>query len=438
MPKIFSKDHAIVFYFGIISGFSLVITSSNLNYLLAANGVSLSTVGLFSLVSLPYSISFFWLPIIEYFSSLSGHRVLANNLLCICFVQYSLALLIYLLSNNVNTHQEIVAIGSISFCIASLSSIQDGLLGGMRGRIVAKQNQPFSCGFYVCGYRAGMLCCSSGAIYYSAFYSWQEIYRCLSLIVLLFNAGLLFLFFRGWFQENQESLNEREIVTVYDAIVSTRKNSAKSIIKRYLSALWPEFDSNNAHYNSGIKFALIVLFLIVYRLPDNCLNLILTPFLLHVGYNAQDIAISGKLLGSIGAILGGVVGGAILSKKTIRFCLIWFCAVHSLAHVLYIYQDLQKCYWLFIITTILESITCGMTMSAYLAFINSLCTGKFKATQYSLFTSFLGLARAILPSISGYLVELCGWRLFFLAATFTFVPSWIIINKIYRSYIHDR
>src|SRR5699024_8301430 len=51
----------------------------------------------------------------------------------------------------------------------------------------------------------------------------------------------------------------------------------------------------------------IVLFLILYKLPDNFINMMLTPFLHHVGYDALEISTAGKLFGAISAMVGGLI-----------------------------------------------------------------------------------------------------------------------------------
>ena len=86
----------------------------------------------------------------------------------------------------------------------------------------------------------------------------------------------------------------------------------------------------------------------------------------------------------------------------------------------------KNIYLLFLITGF-EGISGGMTMAAYIAFIASLCDGRFRATQYSFFSSMMGLSRSILPSISGYFVANFGWTVFYLFTTVATVPALVII-----------
>jgi len=54
-----------VLLMGFSSGLPLPLTLGTLSYWLAELGVSLTTIGLFTLVGLPYSFKFLWSPIMD-------------------------------------------------------------------------------------------------------------------------------------------------------------------------------------------------------------------------------------------------------------------------------------------------------------------------------------------------------------------------------------
>src|SRR3546814_12118243 len=54
----------IIFFMGFASGLPLLLTLSTLSYWLAKVGVDKTSIGLFALVGLPYSLQFLWAPII--------------------------------------------------------------------------------------------------------------------------------------------------------------------------------------------------------------------------------------------------------------------------------------------------------------------------------------------------------------------------------------
>ena len=67
----------------------------------------------------------------------------------------------------------------------------------------------------------------------------------------------------------------------------------------------------------------------------------INPFLLHVGYDAFEIASVGKFWGVVGAIIGGLVGGFIMKHKNILNSIFLFGIIHALGHILFIFLEIQ-------------------------------------------------------------------------------------------------
>jgi PAT family beta-lactamase induction signal transducer AmpG len=110
--------------------------------------------------------------------------------------------------------------------------------------------------------------------------------------------------------------------------------------------------------------------------------------------------------------------------------LLYFGIIHALSHLLFIFQNYMgdNIYTLFFVVGT-ESITGGMVMAAYIAFITSLCTGKYSATQYAFFSSMMGISRSIFPSLAGVIVMHAGWNNFFVFVTLiTIPPLWMSVK----------
>mgnify|MGYP006145000047 CR=1 FL=1 len=56
---------AVILFLGFSSGLPLFLTSQTLQAWMTVEGVDLTTIGLFSLVSLPYSLKFLWAPVFD-------------------------------------------------------------------------------------------------------------------------------------------------------------------------------------------------------------------------------------------------------------------------------------------------------------------------------------------------------------------------------------
>lgn len=403
-----SRSLSIIWLFGLISGFNIMITGNTLNYWLAKENIALQTIGLLSLITLPYSINFLFAPIfdslrIKYLDKIFGHR-----LSWICLTSIVLVFCVYILS-FLNPFDNLLLFASISLIISFFSSMQDTILSAFRIEIVNKESLGFASGIYIFGYRFGMLIANSGAIYLSIYLTFNEIYKIFAILIFVYLILLIVGVKYCRFDQN----NDIEQTT-------DNNNGTFAFIRNILKPI------------GSISFIILILvFLVLYRLPDNFIQVMINPFLLHLEYDAFEIASVGKFWGVMGAIVGGLLGGFIMKKKNILDSILLFGIIHALAHILFIILKIYgKNSTLLFITIGAESITGGITMTAYIAFISSLCQGKFRATQYSFFSSMMGISRSIFPIISGYIVVKFGWQNFFLFTTIITIPSLIILLKI--------
>lgn len=399
---------------GFISGFTLMISGNTLNFWLAKENIDIRIIGVFSLISAPYAINFLWAPLFDSRKikiNLYGN-VIPYRISWVIIIQILLAISILILSYCAPiSYLHLFAI--IGFIIALLSSTQDTILGAIRSDMIDKELQGGISGIYVFGYRIGMLMSGSGAILLSSYIGWNLVYKFFGLVVLIF--PLIFLTMSQQF--GARSIKEQQIYYIN----TTNANSICYKIKTLIIDILKPVGSP--------KFIILVLiFLILYRLPDNFIMTMINPFLLHIGYNEVEIAVAGKFFGTIAAIIGGLWGSQIMQRKNIYHSLFIFGLLHALIHSMFILQEiLGKNIFLLFTMIGLEGITGGMCMAAYIAFIPYLCRGKYKATQYSFFSSMMGLSRAVIPASAGYIVNDLGWINFYCFAIIATIPALIMI-----------
>ena len=171
-----------------------MISSYTLNYWLSDANINLTTIGIFSLISLPYAINFLWAPIFDlyqfpyFFKNIEYHRIS-----WLILMQISLSISVFLIS-FCNPNNNIMIIGFLGLMVSLFASAQDTILGALRTELVAKLQQGQISGNYIFGYRIGMMSSSSGAIYLSQFVSWHHIYLMFGITILLFPIIIFLLF----------------------------------------------------------------------------------------------------------------------------------------------------------------------------------------------------------------------------------------------------
>ena len=79
-----------------------------------------------------------------------------------------------------------------------------------------------------------------------------------------------------------------------------------------------------------------------------------------------------------------------------------------------------------------ENFTSGMASAAFVAYLSSLCSAAFTATQYALFSSLAAVPARFLSAPSGFLVDRIDWIPFFLVATLACLPSLLLLLAMRR------
>ncbi len=404
----------IICLFGMISGFTLMITGNTLNYWLSKENIDLQSIGIFAFILLPYSINFLWAPIFDTLSLGRASVLLGHRLSWIVLIQLLLSLFISVLSLVIPQHN-LLLFAIIASIISFLSSAQDSILGALRTEIITQESQGAVSGIYIFGYRIGMLISSSGAIYLSTYIGWNNIYKIFSAAVLCFPLILIL---------NMSHLKNK-LISANDEISEIKLMLSKpTYLLSFIQHMLKPIGSTSFIF-------LVLTFLVLYRLPDNFITMMINPFLMYIGYDELEIASTGKFFGVIAAIIGGLLASFVMKKKSILDSLLIFGIAHALSHILFIIQESYgKNLPLLFVAVGFESITGGMAMTAYIAFMASLCRGKFRTTQYSFFSSMMGLSRSIFPALSGYIVVEFGWQSFFSFIIISTIPALLVLRKI--------
>ena len=89
------------------------------------------------------------------------------------------------------------------------------------------------------------------------------------------------------------------------------------------------------------------------------------------------------------------------------------------------------------VTIGLENLTGGMGTAAFVAYLSSLCSPGFTATQYALVSSFMALARNSFGSGGGWLADRVDWPHYFLIATAAALPGLLLLVGLKRGRLLD-
>jgi PAT family beta-lactamase induction signal transducer AmpG len=131
---------------------------------------------------------------------------------------------------------------------------------------------------------------------------------------------------------------------------------------------------------------------------------------------------------TISTMIGVAFGGFIYMRWGTFRSLLIFGIGQALTNLLYVWLALVgKKIWLLALATSLDTMIGGMGQAAFVAFLVSLCSADFSATQYALLSALATLPSNVTGAIAGTLVPIVGWPRFFVITCLSAVPGLILL-----------
>ena len=154
------------------------------------------------------------------------------------------------------------------------------------------------------------------------------------------------------------------------------------------------------------KLALPILALIcLYRLSDFVLN-IMNPFYLDLGFDKVEIAEVRKVFGVIMTSLGVFAGGWMVARLGLVRAMVVGAFMSPVSNLIFAWLATQgHDLGALMIAIGIDNLATGIAGTALIAYMSSLTSIGFTATQYALFSSLYALPGKIVASQSGKIVE---------------------------------
>lgn len=249
------------------------------------------------------------------------------------------------------------------------------------------------------GYRFGGIISGAGTLYLKEIMTWFEVFLSLSIFIIIIVIFVLFL------------INTRKSSKIY--------NHNKSILEPFKEFIFR---------NNFLKIILILSFIFFFKFGDVVAGVMANPFYVKIGFSNLDIANASKIFGVLMTMLGVFFGGYLVKTRGIINALIYSGILQIISNLLYILLYKVGSEFNYLLLTIAgENFSGGLGSAAFVAYLSVLCNKKYTGTQYALLSSVMGIARTVLSSPGGFLVEFVGWGYFFLISTFLGIPGLLIL-----------
>ena len=397
MKKVFSYRMLCLLLLGYAAGLPLLLIGSTLQAWMTDSKVDLGTIGMVSLIGLPYTIKFVWSPFLDRFrvpflGRRKGWMVVFQALLVAAIFSLSL----------VNPTENLMLVGIIATMIAFFSASQDIALDAYRREILPDEELGFGSSVYVTGYRLGMLVAGAGALILADQVPWSDVYMWMAACMV---PAILF--------------------TIISPSEKTDLVAPKNMKEAVVGPLKEFFTRPGA--------IIIILFILLFKVGDLMAANLTTPFILQAGYTKTDIGTVAKGVGMFATIIGGLFGGALMLRIPMKPSLVVFGILQAASTLGFALLTSLPVAWGSLALIIgFENFSAGMGMAAYGAFMAALTDKRFTATQYALLSSVMGITRVILPAPTGYLADAVGWNMFFVICTLAAVPGMLLLIPVFR------
>lgn len=429
--QIYSRWQVLTLLFlGFSAGLPFLLVFSTLNTRLADIGVEIATIGFFSWLGITYSIKVLWAPVLDRLRLPLLDRWFGKRRSWMLLAQAGIAAGLYGMAQvDAGRAPEMMAL--FGLVVAFSSATQDIAIDAYRIEIASERLQAAMAATYIFGYRLALLVAGAGALYIAELWSWQASYE---VMALLMGVGVVTVLSVPEPRVNHLAAAEDIAGRVQQEILK------RAHLKPWLARAAGWFSAAVAgpfldFFRRYRQFALIILVMVaVYRISDIAMGVMANPFYLNfMGFTKVEIANVSKLFGFFMTIVGSMAGGILVEKYGVRRILLLGAVMTAATNLLFVvlaqYPPSVSALALVISA---DNLSGGIANVALIAWLSSMTSAAFTATQYALFSSLMTLPGKFLGGFSGLVVEGYGYAEFFLLAGVMGIPAILLALYLIR------
>lgn len=467
-------------FLGFSSGLPFPLVLMTLSARLQQAGIERTTIGLFSLVGLAYSVKFFWSPVVDRFrlpvlgrlGQRRGWMLLAQSGVVAGLVAMAFP----------DPAHAPLTVAALALLTAFFGSTQDIVIDAYRIESTGPSLQGATAASYQVGYQVALICGGAGALVAASGYGWTSSYLVMAACMLVGPATCLLVpepvspldrrlhADPVLVSQTIERMRARTLVaamigtlaigailhvalparssaTVIDVSVGAivifelvlllllRARPLRPLLERLTgSVVLPLTDF---YRRMGARLALPMLALIVtYRLNYMTMGVAANTFYLDMGYTLDQIALVSKVYGVVLTLSGALLAGWLVRRsgglRIMLMGLILLSAANLLyGHIASLHLQPPSLGWLAAGIS-LDNVANGIAGTAFIAWMSSLTSKDYTATQYALFGTLWSLPAKSIASQWGRIVDAVGYPTFYLYTALVGIPALLLILWLLR------
>jgi PAT family beta-lactamase induction signal transducer AmpG len=395
---------AVMLALGFSAGAPLPLTAFTLRQWFAESNITLGAIGLTSLIGLSYALKFLWAPLLD---RLAPPLPLGRRRGWLIPIQLALIAAIVAMAFT-NPAIDPTATVAAGVAVAFLSASQDIVVDAARIETMPSEMQGAGLAAYIWGYRLALLASGAGALFLVEGFGWRAAYLACAALPLV---GVL------------ATLAAREGPAPPAPPQGLVANLRHSVIGPFRDFM----------RNRG--WLLILAFVALFRLGEALAGVMTAPFYRSLGFARTEVAAVSGVFGLFATLAGAALGGLLVAAIGLGRSLVLTGLTQMLSNLMYVAlaragHSLPMLY----AQVGVENFTDGLADAAFVAYLSSLTSIAFTATQYALLSSLAALPLRTLGASAGYLAQALGWEDFFLLTTAAALPAMALMLVLLRLY----
>jgi len=355
------------------------------------HGLSLRAIGGLRLLELPYSLKFFWSPLI--------HRY-GDRRLWVLVCMLAIALVVGVLPLVEIGHPG-WAVFILILLLTALSATQDIAIDSHTVGLVRREEEGAANGVRASAYRVALVVIGGGMVFLARTFPWTSLYLIAAIIFALL---------------------------AFSTLSVPRLDLHPGARQRWLSGF--------VGWIGTWRAIPLVLFVLSYKLGDFAIGPMVKPFWVDYGRLVWldekelmfQIGLVPTTFGIILSVLGALAGGAFISRYG-TFHGIWALgllqAVSNLGYAGVAWADLGG-FGLYG-ASVFESFSGGLGTAAFLAFLMNVCEKEHATLQYAFLSSIFSLTGRLVGGISGLGAERFGYGNYFALTFLLALPAYALL-----------
>ncbi|MCL5966162.1 MAG: hypothetical protein M1550_02930 [Deltaproteobacteria bacterium] len=375
-------------------------------------------LGYLNFLGIPWNLKFLWSPLVDLLGTKRAWMIVLQALLSL--VTAGVAAFCLFAPAGPGASPALALVVALFVFLAFLSATNDIAIDGyFQEGIVDPGEQALWTGFRVFAYRVALITARSAFIGIAAFAAAR-----------LAGAGK----FAPWGYAFGAAALTMGATTLYHLAAAPRFEKEGGA-RRPWADIQRGFGRAFITYARQERFAVVVLFIIFYKVGDEILFSMNTPFLMReLGVTKGQFAWLSGILGALGAVAGTILGGIWIKRTGLRRAIWPLTLLMNLNIWAYIWLAWERpaasdplglltiaavhCY---------EQIAAGLGSAVLTVFILRTCRPEYKASHFAVGTAIMSLFSTFFGGFGGLIVERMGYLNMFFLAFAASIPSMLLL-----------